>query len=79
MGRVMRYALTLAGIGIAIGAGGGLMAGRVLASFLYRVSATDPLTYLGVIVVLVAVAAIASFLPAHRASRIDPMVAIRME
>ena len=79
MGRVLKYAFTLAGIGIVLGIVGGLLAGRVLSTFLFGVSTTDPLTYLGVVVVLVAVAAVASFLPAHRASKVDPMVAIRME
>jgi predicted permease len=79
MSGVLRYALTLAGIGIVLGIGGGLVAGRVLSSLLFGVSVTDPFTFLAVGVVLSAVAVVASYLPAHRASRVDPLVAIRME
>ena len=62
-----------------LGIGGGLVVGRVLSSLLFGVSVTDPLTFLAVGVVLVAVAVVASYLPAHRASRVDPLVAIRMD
>jgi putative ABC transport system permease protein len=65
------------------GAGLGLLAslalGRVIASFLFGVSATDPLTLTGVVVVLLAVASLASYLPARRASRLDPVQVIRNE
>jgi predicted permease len=70
--------------GLRISAGGavvGLLAslalGRVIASFLFGVGAADPLTLVGVSVVLLAVAALASYLPARRAARLDPMLAIR--
>jgi ABC-type lipoprotein release transport system permease subunit len=48
-------------------------------SLLYEVSPTDPLTYAGVAAVLVAIAALASWLPARRATRVDPVVALRSE
>ncbi|HEX6057437.1 MAG TPA: ABC transporter permease [Gemmatimonadaceae bacterium] len=69
----------LALIGVAIGAVGALAGGRALASHLYGVSASDPATLAGVAVTLVAVAALASWLPARRATRVDPVVALRVE
>jgi len=75
----VREALGVVGIGLAIGVGGALALTRVLASLLYEVSPTDPLTFIGVAVVLGAVALTASYLPARRAARVDPIVALRQE
>ena len=74
---VVREALGVVGIGLVIGVGGALALTRVLASLLYEVSPTDPLTFIGVAVVLGAVALTASYLPARRAARVDPIVALR--
>ena len=70
-------ALAAAGALIGIGAALGIM--RFLSSLLYNVRAADPLTFLGVAVLLGAVAALACYLPAHRATRVDPLVALRYE
>ena len=75
LGETMR----LAGIGATIGLVGALLATRVAASLLYGVTATDPLTFAGMIAVLAAVAALAGYLPAMRAARIEPVTLLRSE
>jgi putative ABC transport system permease protein len=74
---VVRGGVRLALIGITIGLFGALAAGRVLASLLYGVSAADPLTFAIVALLFLAVAALASWIPARRAARLDPAVALR--
>jgi putative ABC transport system permease protein len=69
----------LAGLGIAMGLMGALAATRMMASFLYGVQANDPATYVGVSALLIGVAMFACYLPARRATRVDPMVALRNE
>jgi putative ABC transport system permease protein len=76
---VVRQGLVLAGIGIAVGLAGAFALTRLLSSLLYGVNATDPLTFAGVTALLAAVAAVASFLPAWRATRVDPVTALRCE
>jgi predicted permease len=66
-------------LGVAIGAGGALALGRVLSGMIYGVRATDPLTFLAVAVLLAVIALLASFIPAYRATKVDPMVALRYE
>jgi predicted permease len=74
---VLRQALVLVAIGVAVGALGALAVARLLASFLYGVSAADPLTFAAAILLLAAVALVATLLPARRATRVDPMIALR--
>ncbi len=76
---VLRQGLTAAFVGIAIGSAGALGLTRILASQLYGVSPHDPLTFLVVALTLLALAAAASYLPARRAARVDPVVALRHE
>jgi ABC-type antimicrobial peptide transport system permease subunit len=76
---VLREGLAVAGIGAGAGLLISLGLGRILASMLYQVSGADPLVFLTAPVLLVAVSLLACYLPARKASRVDPMVALRME
>ena len=76
---VLRRALALTLGGLAIGLVGALASARLITHLLYQVSAVDPSSLVGVVVVLVATALVAAWLPAYRASRVDPMVALRSE
>jgi predicted permease len=79
LGRVVGRTMALAGMGVVAGAGGAFLASRLLASLLFGVEPTDPLTFGGMTAVLLMVSALAGFLPARRASRTDPMAALRTE
>lgn len=76
---VLRHGLALTGLGLVLGLFGAVALARVLASLLYGIGALDPLTLGAVVLTLTAVATLASYLPARRASRLDPLVAIRAE
>lgn len=76
---VMTRGLGLAGTGVAIGLVGALALTRLMQSILFGVTATDPMTFVGVAVVLLLVAVLASWLPAHRAMRVDPLIALRAD
>jgi len=71
--RTMRLAL----VGIAIGLVASLAASRLIASLLFRTAPSDPLTFLGMVILLASVALLAGYLPARRASKTDPMIALR--
>jgi len=76
---VVRQGMTMTLIGIALGLVGVFSTSRVLVGMLYGVSPTDPLTFIGVSIVLLTVALLACLVPARRATRVDPMVALRSE
>jgi len=76
---VVRQTIALALAGIAAGIVGSLAAARLLSSLLFGVSAEDPITFGAMVAALVSVAAFAGYIPARRASRIDPMAALRMD
>src|ERR1700688_4871270 len=76
---IVRQGMKLVAIGLVAGLGGAFASSRLLADQVYRVSVVDPLTYIGVPIVLTAVALLANWLPARRATRVDPQEALRSE
>jgi ABC-type antimicrobial peptide transport system permease subunit len=76
---VLGEAMTLVAIGLAVGLIGAAAAGRVVASQLFGLAATDVATQLGAALLMIIVSAIAGYVPARRASRVDPMLALRWE
>jgi putative ABC transport system permease protein len=74
---VVRQALVLVAVGIAIGGAGALLLTRLMAGLLFQVGASDPLTFAAVSSILAGVALVASYLPGRRATRVDPVVALR--
>lgn len=76
---VVRQGLTLVVIGLAIGIGGALVAGRVLNAYLYQTAPRDPVIFAGVAAVFVLSGIIACLIPARRATTVDPLIALRSE
>jgi putative ABC transport system permease protein len=74
---VLRQGMTLVAVGLALGIAGSLALTRLMSGLLFGVGATDPLTFLSVPVVLLLVTLAASYLPARRAARLDPLAALR--
>jgi ABC-type antimicrobial peptide transport system permease subunit len=79
LGMVLREAGILVAVGVGIGIPGALIASRLLTSQLFGVSPFDPLTLIGSALLLSSVAIVAAFVPARRASRIEPIRALRAE
>jgi putative ABC transport system permease protein len=79
VGLVLRDTMGAVAAGVAVGLGAAILLARVLGSLLYGVTASDPLSYLAGLIVLVTVAAVAGLIPARRATRIDPVIAMRAE
>ena len=78
-GMVVRQGLTLAAAGVVVGLAAAITATRLMTAFLFNVSPTDPWTFAAVVGIVLGVVLVASYLPARRASRVDPLVALRME
>jgi len=76
---VIRQGLLLVGIGLVLGAAGALAAGRVLSSYLYQTAPRDPMIFAGVATVFLLSGMIACFIPARRATTVDPLIALRAE
>jgi putative ABC transport system permease protein len=79
MGLVLRQGLTLAAVGLAIGLAASFAATRLLTKMLFSVKPHDPMTYVAVAALLGAVALLATYIPARRAMKVDPLIALRME
>jgi putative ABC transport system permease protein len=75
----MGQGLALTIIGVAIGLAGALAASRSLTTLLYGISRLDPPTYIGVVVLLTVMSALACWIPAWRASRVDPAITLRTQ
>jgi putative ABC transport system permease protein len=76
---ILRQGMTLAGAGLVIGIIVAFALARPLKTQLYSVTPNDPLTYIAVPILLILVAALASFLPTRRATQVDPVIALRHE
>jgi putative ABC transport system permease protein len=76
---VVRQGMMLTGLGVAIGLGGAVAASRALITLLFGISRLDPITYVGVAALLAGVSAIACWIPAWRAARVDPSITLRAE
>jgi ABC-type antimicrobial peptide transport system permease subunit len=79
MAPVLRHGLMLAGVGLSIGVAGALLGTRALSAFLFEIGATDPLTFAAVGATLLAIALAATWVPARRALRVDPITVLRAE
>jgi predicted permease len=79
IGMVMSESLLLVGIGIVIGVGTAMAAGRFVTSLLFGIAPSDSISMAGAVAVMAAVSALAGYLPARRAARVDPMIALRYE
>ena len=77
--QAVSQAVRLGAIGLVVGLAGAFGAARVLDSLLFGVTATDPLTFAAVCATLLTVLLLAAYLPARRATRVDPMIALRTE
>ncbi|MCI0445782.1 ABC transporter permease [bacterium] len=76
---VVRQGMALTAIGVAIGLIGAFALTRLMSKLLFGVSATDPMTFVAISGLLILIALVASYIPAHRASKIDPVIALRYE
>ena len=79
LGMILRQGLELAIAGAAVGLVGALIVSHLMAGLLYGVKQTDPVTFAGVAFLLIGIALLACYIPARRATRVDPMVALRCE
>jgi ABC-type antimicrobial peptide transport system permease subunit len=79
VGLILRQGMAKTGVGLAAGLLGALFLTRYLSTLLFGIIAADPLSYLGVLTLLAGVSLLACWLPARRAAKVDPIVALRAE
>jgi len=79
IGMVIRYGMKLSALGLTIGLAGAFAVRRFLASLVFDVSTADPMIYGGAMILMLAVAMLACYVPARRASRVDPLIALRWD
>jgi putative ABC transport system permease protein len=76
---VLQEGIGVTMLGVVIGLAGALVMSRIMAGYVYGISSTDPLTFVAASLVLIMAAFLASYFPAHRATRVDPIAALRYE
>jgi putative ABC transport system permease protein len=76
---ILKQGMTPAVVGVALGLGGAWAMTRLMSGLLFEVSATDPLTFAAVTLLLIAIALLACWIPARRATKVDPMIALRCD
>jgi len=79
LGLVLREGFLVTLLGVAIGLAGALALSRVMGRYVYGITSTDPLTFAATSLLLIGVALLASYIPARRAARVDPNIALRYE
>jgi len=79
MAMVLRHGSRLLLLGAGVGLAGALVSARMVASFLYGVQTSDPLTFIVAVLLLATTGLLASYVPARRATKVDPIVALRCE
>jgi len=79
LGMILKHVLSLAGLGLLIGLIGAAIFTRLLQSVLFQVKSTDPVVFAGIVALLLAVVLLAGYIPARRATKVEPVTALRYQ